>query len=123
MRSAGAPLAVRTWIGTSSRSMAAVASAIAASLQVGVGRPSTVTRVSSWCSPADAAMPSACPTTGAKSGRPTTNMAHRNSTHSSRLASGPAATIAIRCHTGCRLNARSASCAGTSASRSSSIFT
>ena len=36
---------------------------------------------------------------------------------------GPAATIAIRCHTVLRLKAWSSSTAGTSPSRSSSIFT
>ncbi len=43
--------------------------------------------------------------------------------HSNRLASGPAATIAIRCHTDLRLNAWLRSATVTSASRSSSIFT
>ena len=71
----------------------------------------------------EAARPVAWPTTGRKSGRPITNMPHSSATHSSRLATGPAATIAMRWPTGLRLKACGASAAATSPSRSSSMRT
>jgi hypothetical protein len=46
-----------------------------------------------------------------------------SSTASSRLAIGPAATMAVRFHSGARLNARCSSFGGTGASRSSSMRT
>ena len=45
------------------------------------------------------------------------------STASSKLAIGPATTIAMRCQTLWRLNARCSSAGATAPSRSSSIFT
>src|SRR3546814_18727050 len=56
-------------------------------------------------------------------GRPTTNIAHSSSTHSSRLAAVPAATIAIRRQTDFRLQASSTSAGSTPASRTSTTLT
>jgi hypothetical protein len=59
------------------------------------------------------------PQFGASSGRPSCRATHSSSTHSTRLAIGPAATTSIFCQTGLRLKADSRSDGATSCSRSS----
>ena len=75
--------------------------------------------------PARAAAESAAggASTGFWPGTPATYEPVNTSTASNRLASGPAATIAMRLNTLWRLNARERSAAATLPSRSSSIFT
>ena len=61
--------------------------------------------------------------TGFMPGMPCMNSPQYSTIASRKLASGPAATIAIRFHTDCRLKARGRSAGATSSSRSSTIFT
>ncbi|MCY1412114.1 hypothetical protein D9M71_275120 [compost metagenome] len=87
--------------------------------------PSTETISSPTSRPARAAMLSGAmlPMTGLICWLPSIASTQKNNSASRKLATGPAATIAMRCPTGLRLKDCPSSSAGTSASRSSSIFT
>ena len=63
------------------------------------------------------------PTPGRKPSVPFSNVTHTSTTASSRLATGPAATMATRRHTVCWSNARCISVGATSPSRLSSMRT
>ena len=95
------------------------------SCQLRTGSPSSATTRSPARRPAAAA---AVPDAGSASsarwpGMPAMYVPANSTTASSRLAAGPAATMAMRFHTLWRLNARARSAGGTSPSRSSAIFT
>ena len=120
----GWPSLPRTLSGSGVRASRAFATASIASLQVVTARPSTPRmRSPGWMPAAAAMLCGAAVTTGATSGRPSMNISQNAASVKIRLNPGPAATMAMRCHTGLPVNSCARSAGSTSPSRASSILT
>ncbi len=124
-RTRSAPSASRTRSASSGRPTEPVAISCSASDQVGVAFPLTDRISSPACNSARAAGVSGAiaPISGRTPVSPSVSTSQKATIANRKLKAGPAATMAVRRHSGWRLNARCSSPGGTGPSCSSSILT